>query len=88
MVAKNQRSTITYEDMVTQLKAHFDGGWNKTLINFEFHKISQKHGESLDAFVTRFKVEASKFDFSCAHNDYSVREILVRYQIIIGTASD
>ena len=88
VVAENQRSTITYEDMVTQLKTYFDGGRNKTLANFEFHKISQKDGESLDAFVTRVKMEASKCDFSCAHNDCSVRAVLVRDQIVIGTASD
>ena len=88
VVASDQRGAMTYEEMVKQLKEHFEGGRNKTLANFEFHKLLQKSDESLDAFVTRVKKEASQCDFKCANDGCDVRSTLVRDQIIIGITND
>ena len=88
VVVEDQRATITYEEMVKQLKTHFEGGRNKTLANFEFHKLAQKSGESFDAFVTRVRKEASQCDFKCAQEQCNVQSTLVRDQIIIGVISD
>ena len=87
-VTAAERATITYEDMVQKLKEHFEGGRNKTLANFEFHKLVQKSDESFDAFVTKVRKEASQCDFKCAHEQCDVQSTLVRDQIIIGIKND
>ena len=87
-VAEDERSTIAYKDMIKKLKDHFEGSRNKTLANFEFHKLVQSSTDSFDAFVTRVKKESQQCDFKCASNTCNVRDTLARDQIIIGTNND
>ena len=42
---------ISFENLVRKLKDHYDTGRKKTLANFEFRKLKQKHNESLEVFV-------------------------------------
>ena len=87
-VPENEREDITYDDMIKKLKLYYEGGRNKTLANYEFHKLTQTSSQSFDAYVTLVKREASKCDFACASNTCNVRDTLVRDQIIIGTSND
>ena len=86
-VPSEERSTLSFDDMVKKLKEHFDEGRNKTLSNFEFHKLSQRSEESYDAFIKRVKRKADKCDFKCASPTCGVKDTLVRDRIIIGTTS-
>ena len=83
-VTAAERLTITYDDMITALKTHYDGGRNKTLANYEFNKLCQNEEESFDAFVIRVKREAAQCDFKCASGTCTVMDIMIRDRIIIG----
>ena len=85
VVTEEERGTILFKDVLKRLKTHFEAGRNKTLADFNFHKLRQKHGESIDAFVIRVKREAMSCDFKCQHDDCTVQDTMVRDQIIIGT---
>ena len=80
----DQRDTITFDDTITRLKTHYDGGRNKTLLNYDYHKLTQKEGESFNSWGIRVKCEAAQCDFSCASPTCNVMDTLVRDQIIIG----
>ena len=86
-VAAGERSTITFDAMVIKLNEHYDGGRNKTLSNFDFHKLCQTSEESFDAFTIRVKREAAQCDFKCASQTCNVKDTLIRDQIIIGTTN-
>ena len=83
-----QHDTITFDDMVKTLKTHYDGGRNKTLSNFEFHKLVQHQEESFDKFVIRVKREAGLCQFKCASLTCDVADTMIRDRIIIGTRND
>merc|ERR1711973_616163 len=74
--------------MVKTLKTHYDGGRNKTLSNFEFHKLVQHQEESFDKFVICVKREAGLCQFKCASNTCDVADTMIRDRIIIGTRND
>ena len=61
---------------------------NTTLCNFEFHKLYQQAEESFDMFVNHVKHEATNCEFTCAHADCTVKDVMVRDQIILGTLND
>ena len=84
----DERSTLTFKDLVSKLNEHFKTGSNTTLANFEFFKLRQKGDESFDAFAIRVKHDARKCDFSCASDQCSVPDTLSRDQIITGVLSD
>ena len=83
-----ERSTLSFEQMVKKFKDKFKLSSNLTLCNFKFRKLSQSEGESFDLFVIRVKKEAQACDFSCASADCSVRDTLIRDQLLIGTIDD
>ena len=74
--------------MITALKTHYDGGRNKTLSNYEFHKLVQKEDESFDTFVIRVKREAAQCDFKCESATCNVGNTLIRDRLIIGLRDD
>ena len=74
--------------MVKTLKIHFEGGRNKTLSNFDFHKLKQKADESFDSFAIRIKREAASCDFKCTSATCTAMDIMIHDQIIIGTTID
>lgn len=85
---ENERDAMTFTDMVKTLKDRFKIGSNTTLANYKFHKLGQNVGESYDAFIIRVKHEANNCDFSCANAECTVRDTLIRDQIIVGTMND
>ena len=82
-----ERTTITFDDAVTKLKARYLPTQNKTLANYEFHKLKQRPLESFDAWVNRVKHEANYCSFSCGEA-CTVKNTMIRDQVVIGTTDD
>ena len=83
-----ERTNISFSDVVTKLKARYKPTQNTTMLNFLFHRLRQEPAETYDAYVKRVKREAASCDFKCASNDCSVRNVLIRDQIIIGMSDE
>ena len=79
-----ERAGITFDDMVTKLKARYKPTQNTTMLNFLFHRLRQEPAETYDAFVKRVTREAASCNFQCEANNCGVRNVLIRDQIIIG----
>ena len=88
VVPEKDRGKITFMEMTAALKGRYDISRNKTLANFEFHKLFQKESESFDSFTVRVKHEAKTCEFSCTSETCTVKNILTRDQIIIGTSNN
>ena len=82
------REAMNFADMVKKFEEKFQLSSNVTLANFKFRKLNQEQGESLDLFIIRVKKEAQSCDFSCESANCSVRDVLIRDQILIGTIND
>ena len=87
-VPKDERSTISFDDTVKKLKERYKPTRNVTLANYQFHKLAQREVEMYDAFVNRVKHEANNCEFSCDAPTCTVKDILIRDQIIVGTSDD
>ena len=85
---EGQRATLTFEQTVTLLKARYKPTQNKTVTNYDFHKLKQKPTETFDSWVNRVKHEAKYCDFACTSNTCTVRDTLIRDQVIIGTTDN
>ena len=85
---ETKRSNLAFSELVKEMKERYQPTQNKTLANFDFHKLVQNQGESFDLFVNRVKHEAKFCEFSCSSNTCSVSDILIRDQITIGTNND
>ena len=88
VVPEKDRGKITFMEMTAALKGRYDISRNKTLANFEFHKLFQKESESFDSFTVRVKHEAKTCEFSCTSETCTVKNILTRDEIIIGTSNN
>ena len=84
----SRRSSLAFSDLVDGMKARYMPTQNKTLANYDFHRLVQNKDESFDIFVNRVKHEAKFCDFSCDSGNCTVLDILIRDQIIIGTTND
>ena len=82
------RATISFADTVKKLKERYQPTRNLTLANYEFKKLRQKPVETFDTFVKRVKQEATFCDFSCTNPACTVKDIMIRDQIIIGTSDN
>ena len=87
VILQPESTTITFTTMVQRLTAHYKPTRNRTLANFEFHKLKQKHDESYDIFENRVKHEATRCELSCVDAACSIRDVMIRDQIIIGTSN-
>ena len=79
-----ERTTITFNNVVTKLKARYKPTQNTTMLNFMFHRLQQDPAETYDAFVKRVIREAASCDIKCDSDTCSVKKVLIRDQIIIG----
>jgi len=84
----DEREAMNFADMVKKFEEKFQLSSNVTLANFKFRKLNQEQGESLDLFIIRVKKEAQSCEFSCESANCSVRDVLIRDQILIGTIND
>ena len=53
-----------------------------------FHHLRQEPADTYNAFVKRVTREAPSCNFSCAHDDCSIRKVLIGDQIIIDMADE
>ena len=83
-----ERVAITYSTTVDRLKARYLPTQNKTLRNFEFHKLRQQPLETFDVWVNRVKEEAKFCNFSCTSATCTVGDTMIRDQIVIGTSDN
>ena len=81
-----EREAMTYDDMVAKFKAEFEKNANKTLANYKFRQLSQSKGESFDTFALRVKREAKGCKFACTSETCTVKDTMIRDQLIIGTS--
>ena len=81
------RATITFTDTIKKLKDRYKPTRNLTLANYEFKKLRQKPLEMFDTFVNRVKQDATYCDFKCTSNTCTVKDVMIRDQVVIG-ASD
>ena len=86
-VQPDSHSTLTFTQVVTELKNRCRPTRNHTLANYEFDKLYHKPNESFDSFVNKVKYKAKYCQFSCEHQNCTVPNILIRDQIIIGTSN-
>ena len=82
------RPTMTFTAMVAIFRTAFERNTSKTLANFKFRQIKQKQGEAFDQFVIRVKKESKSCGFKCASEACTAADIMIRDQILIGTADD
>ena len=87
-VVERERSTISFTDTVKKLKDRYQPTQNKTLANYQFHKLKQQPHETFDVFVNRVKQEANSCEFTCTSDTCTVKEVMIRDQIIIGTTDN
>ena len=71
---RRRSGTITYKEMLNKLKARYKPTQNKTLANFEFHKLRQEPMETFDTWVNRVKHEARSCDFKCTSPTCTVQD--------------
>ena len=71
-----------FDVLVRDITAYFRGKGNTAFARYEFRSITQRDGESLDAWVSRLHSKASECDFSL------LTESMIRDQIIAGCTSD
>ena len=84
-VVEAERSTIAFKDTVKRLKDRYQPTQNKTLANYQFHKLKQQPHETFDVFVNRVKQEANSCEFTCTSDTCTVKNVMIRDQIVIGT---
>ena len=82
------RSTMTFSQMVTELKNCHRPTRDHTLAYYKFHKLHQKSNESVDLFVNKVKHEVKNSQLSCKYGKCTGPNIFIPDQIIIGTSND
>ena len=87
VTTETERSTLTFDAMVTKLKERYKPSQNTTLNNYNFHRLKQQPLESFDAWVNRVKHEANSCDFSCGPT-CTVKGILIRDMVLVGVTDD
>ena len=83
-----ERLTMTFKTMKERFEQRFQLSNNNTLANYKFRQMMQRSDESFDQFVIRTKKESESCAFKCASTTCTVKDTLVRDQIILGTKDD
>ena len=85
VTTEEERCTLTFPQMVEKFRTKFKLSSNVTLCNYKFR---QAEGESFNLFVIRVRKEAQACDFKCDSANCTVRDTLIRDQLLIGTKND
>ena len=88
VTTKAERDVMTFDAMVHTFRTRFKLSQNTTLSNYKFRKIAQQDNESFDSFVIRVRQEAQTCNFQCSHDDCTVKDVMIRDQILFGTSDD
>ena len=87
-VTVGDRTNIKFSALVEKMKARYTPSSNKVKNHYLFHRITQNVSESFDDFAYRIQAEAELCDFKCSSNDCTVKDILIRDQILVGTDNE
>ena len=79
---------MTFDGMVHKFRTRFRLSQNTTLSNYKFRKVMQAEKESFDSFVIRVRQEAQTCNFQCAHNNCTIKDVMIRDHILFGTVDD
>ena len=88
ITTETERATMTFKTMKEKFQQRFQLSNNSTLANYKFRQLTQESDESFDQFVIRTKKESQGCAFKCASTTCTVKDTLVRDQIILGTKDD
>ena len=87
-VPENDRVNITFSTLVTKMKERYTPSSNKVRNHYLFHRLPQNNSESFDDFTHRNQAESELCDFTCTHADCTVKKLLIRDQILVGTNNE
>lgn len=79
---------ITFTMLTELMKDRYTPNSNKVKNHYLFHRITQQSNETFDDFVYRVKAEAEHCDFKCNNEECTVKDILIRDQILVGTNNE
>lgn len=85
VVPTDERITITFTTIAECMQVQRHSVKNQLLSNYKFHKL-QNDDESFETFVNTVKHEAKNW-FPCNNANCIVPSIMIRDQIVIGTAN-
>ena len=74
--------------LVELMKERYTPNSNKVRNHYLFHRIAQQSNETFDDFVYRVKAEAEHCDFKFINEECTVKDILIRDQILVGTNNE
>ena len=74
--------------LIELMKECYTPNSNKVKNHYLFHRITQQSNETFDDFVYRVKAEAEHYDFKCNNEECTVKDILIRDQILVGTNNE
>ena len=87
-VPETDRTGIKFSDLVDKIKTRYTPTSNKVHNHYIFHRIVQKPDETFDDFCHRVRSEAELCDFKCQSDTCTVKETLIRDQILVGTTNE
>ena len=88
VTTRAERDAMSFDGMAQKFRTRFRLSHNTTLSNYKFRKVMQAERETFDSFVIRVRQEAQTCNFQCAHDDCTVKDVLIRDQILFGTVDD
>lgn len=85
IVGQNERTDITFSTLINLIKERYAPYSNKVKNHCLFHRIIQQSNETFDDFVYHKKTIAEHYDSICDNEQDTVKDILIRDQILFGT---
>ena len=70
------------------MKERYTPNSKKVKNHYLFHRITQQSNETFDDFVYRVKAEAKHCHFKCNNKGCTVKDILIRDQILVSTNNE
>ena len=87
-VPEIERAGIKFSVLVQKMKARYTPTSNKVHNHFLFHRLKQRDNEKFDDFTHRVRGDAELCEFTCSNAECTVKDILIRDQILVGTNNE
>ena len=84
-ITESDRAGIKFSDLVKKMKERYTPTSNKVHNHYLFHRLKQKDGEKFDDFTHRVRGDAELCEFTCTNTGCTVKDVLIRDQILVGT---
>ena len=81
---EEQRTGMTFKNLVTLFTDHFKQSTNQTLASYRFRKMVQEEKESFETFCIKIKRESKNCNFKCGDN-CTIGDVMIKDQILFGT---